>query len=371
MTVPRYDVAIVGTGPAGSSAALAAAQAGARVLVVEKRREIGRPVQCAEYVPRPLRWRVPWSSDWVAQEIIAMHTHLPGGEVVETPAAGYLIHRDRFDQGLAAAAHQAGAEVWTATQALEPTPDGLVARQGRRTFEVEARVVVGADGPRSTVAGWMEQSERQVLVAAQCRVRLERPVTATHVYFDPLYVGGYGWLFPKGEVANVGVGLDACGGVTPKEALTHLLDRLGIAASRVIGHGGGLGSVSGLGSISGLIPSGGPPERTHRENLVLVGDAAGQTHPITGAGVAHACLCGQMAGRAAAKVAQSGDLDALSEYEQEWRDYLGGVLVHATAKRRLLEEGWSRDLDVLNALLRQTWVAFPGYGRKAKNENRR
>ena len=352
MTAPRYDVVVVGAGPAGSSAALAAAQAGARVLVVEKRREIGRPVQCAEYVPRPLRWRVRWSADWVAQEVATMCTHLPGGEVVETPAAGYLIHRDRFDQNLAAAATQAGAEVWTATTALEPTPDGLVARQGRRTFKVEARVIVGADGPRSTVAGWMEQGECQVLVTAQCCVRLARPMTATHVYFDPLYVSGYGWLFPKGEVANVGVGLDACGGVTPKEALAHLLDRLGIATSRVIGQGGG------------LIPSGGSPERTHRENLVLVGDAAGQTHPITGAGVAHACLCGQMAGRAAAKAAQSGDLDALSKYEQKWRDCLGGVLAHATAKRRLLEEGWSRNPDILDALVRHTWVAFPAYGVK-------
>ncbi len=193
MTLRRYDVVIVGAGPAGSSAALAAAQAGARVLVVERRREIGLPVQCAEYVPRQLRWHVPWSSDWVAQEIAVMRTHLPDGEVVETPAAGYVIHRALFDQGLAAAARQAGAEVMLEAQALEPTAEGLVIRQGRKTFESWATVIVGADGPQSTVAGWVGQGKQKMLVAAQCRVHLEKPVEATQVYFDPFYVGGYGW----------------------------------------------------------------------------------------------------------------------------------------------------------------------------------
>jgi len=359
MTMQRYDVVIVGAGPAGSSAALAAARAGALVLVVERRREIGLPVQCAEYVPRRLRWHVPWSSDWVAQEIAVMRTHLPDGEVVETPSAGYVIHRALFDQGLAAAARRAGAEVMLETQSLEPTADGLVIRQSRKTFQVGAKVIVGADGPGSTVGGWMGQAKRKMLLAAQCQVRLERPVAATQVYFDPLYVGGYGWLFPKGRVANVGVGVSSGGGPSPKEALAHLLDRLEIRPAAVIGHSGG------------LIPCDGPPEHTCQGNIILVGDAAGQTHPITGAGVAYACLCGQMAGRAAAHAALLDDLSLLGEYEQEWRDYLGGVLTHAVAKRRFLEEGWSRGLATLSVLLRQTWVAFPAYGRRPAISRRR
>ena len=194
-----------------------------------------------------------------------------------------------------------------------------------------------------------------MLTAAQCRVHLEKPVAATHVYFDPLYAGGYGWLFPKGEVANVGVGINTDGGPSPKDALAHFLDKLEIRPSAVLGHSGG------------LIPYNGPPEHTYQGNCILVGDAAGQTHPITGAGVAHACLCGQMAGRAAAKAALSGDLDALSEYEREWRDYLGGILAHAVAKRRFLEESWSWDPAALSALLRRAWVAFPAYGIKTSN----
>lgn len=321
------------------------------MLLVERRGTIGLPVQCAEYVPRQLRTRVPWSSDWVAQETRILHTHLPDGTAVETRAAGYLIHRERFDRGLADAAQQAGAEIVLGTQAVNLTAEGLRARRGRKTLEIGARVIVGADGARSTVRRWIGGGHQRVLLAAQCRVRLGRRMEATRVVFDPFYRGGYGWLFPKGEVANVGVGVIRDGGPNPRQALEHLLGRLGIGPSGIVSQ------------TRGVVPCDGAAAVTCRRNVILVGDAAGQTHPITGAGVAYACLCGQMAGRAAAKAGTSGDLEVLDEYERAWRDYLGGVLDHAAAKRRTLEQGWDEDPARLCALLRDTWVAFPGYGR--------
>ena len=119
----------------------------------------------------------------------------------------------------------------------------------------------------------------------------------------------------------------------------------------------------------GLIPSGGPPERTWEGNIILVGDAAGQTHPITGAGVAHACLCGQLAGKAAARAALCGDLSLLGEYEQEWRDLLGGILAHALARRRDLDKSWSDDPVALAHVLYENWVAFPAYGRHRRADD--
>jgi len=190
------------------------------------------------------------------------------------------------------------------------------------------------------------------LLGIQCRVRLHRPLAVTEVYFDPLYVGGYGWRFPKGDTANVGVGLRRDSPLSPRAALAHLLARLEIPRRDVLGYSGG------------LIPCGGPLPRTRVGNVLLVGDAAGQTHPITGAGIAAACLCGQMAGRAAAQAALSGDLSRLDEYEREWRAWLGGALERAVARRREMDAGWSTDPVALSDLLRRTWIAFPGYGRR-------
>ena len=352
-----YDVVVVGAGPAGSCSALAAAEAGARVLLLDKKREVGVPVQCAEYVPRQLVAYVPWSHRCVAQQIALMRTHLPDGQSVETPGFGYVIDRALFDKTLAVAACRAGADLLLGAKATERTERGLLIRQGAEEFEVEVKTIVGADGPRSTVGRWIGKVNRELVAAAQCQVVLERPLETTQVYFDPHYPGGYGWLFPKDAVANVGVGVGLKFKRDPKEALKHLLDRLKINHRAVISYSGG------------LIPSGGPPERTWEGNIILVGDAAGQTHPITGAGVAHACLCGQLAGKAAARAALCGDLSLLGEYEQEWRDFLGGILAHALARRRNLDKSWSDDPVALAHVLYENWVAFPAYGRHRRADD--
>jgi digeranylgeranylglycerophospholipid reductase len=350
LTPVRYDVAVVGAGPAGSMAALEAARGGASVILLERRREIGVPVQCAEYVPWQLAEQVPWSPDCVAQPVSAMQTFLPDGDMVESPHRGFMIHRWAFDQHLAGCAVAAGAALCLQTRAVERTTRGLRVQQTSGDAEVEATIIVGADGPRSTVGGWIGMVNVELVAAAQYTVTLERPLAVTRIYFDSEYVGGYGWFFPKGNLANVGVALHA--GLPLSRALAHFLDRLSIDRSTIVRR------------TAGWVPSGGALGCTWRDNIILVGDAAGQAHPITGAGVAHACLCGQLAGRAAARAALRGDLDLLGEYETDWRDFLGGVLRHASDKRRFLDATWSDDRRSLSAALREAWVAFPGYGKR-------
>lgn len=348
------DVLVVGGGPAGSCAAREAALAGAQVLIVERRRQVGIPVQCAEYVPRQLAECVPWDDAFVSQSVETMRTHLPGGEIVETAGAGYTIDRDRFDRYLAASAVSAGARLMLQTSAVHRIPSGALLRTPGGEQAVRATVVIGADGPRSTVARWIGQANPGLMAGAQVTVRLARPLPATEVYFDTAFVGGYAWRFPKRDFANVGVGVEA--GRSVKDALDRFLSMLGVRPADITRR------------VGGYIPCGGPPALTWKDDIVLVGDAAGQTHPITGAGVANACLCGQMAGRAAAEAALSGDSSRLSGYEHEWRAFLGGVLAHAVDRRRFLTKRWTANLDELSAALRWAWVAFPGYGRRAPNK---
>ncbi len=349
------DVLVVGAGPAGSTAARTAAEAGLHVLMVEKRPVVGLPVQCAEYVPAQILGHVDLPERCIAQRIRTLRTHLPDGHAVETPAAGYVLDRALFDQALCIAAIQAGAKLWTRTRAVERTGPSVLVRRVGELVEVTPRVLIGADGPRSTVGRWIGQTNPALLDAHQVEVVLPNPQDYTQVYFDPAYPGGYGWRFPKGATANVGVGVNPALGGDSKRALQHLLARLEVPPDTIIAH------------TAGPVPASGTIARLRVDNVLLAGDAAGHTHPITGAGILSAVISGQLAGQAATHAIQEGDTTVLDDYEREWNAFMGGPLRHALEKRRAMEAGWSDDPSALSDVLRETWIAFKTYGRRRQS----
>lgn len=91
--------------------------------------------------------------------------------------------------------------------------------------------------------------------------------------------------------------------------------------------------------------------------MALAGDAAGQTHPITGAGIANAVICGDMAGKWAARAAASGDLSLLKQYDVQWHDFLETAHDRAFRRRIDMEAGW-RDFP---EIVKSCWVAFRDY----------
>jgi flavin-dependent dehydrogenase len=141
-------------------------------------------------------------------------------------------------------------------------------------------------------------------------------------------------------------------GGDPHRALDHLLARLAIDPGAVIGRTGG------------QVPCGGTATSIRIGKVLLVGDAAGHTHPITGAGILVAVISGALAGRAAAAAVRLGDLGALEGYEAEWVPYMSGSLAHALRKRRSLDELWTDDPADLSDLIRQNWIGFKAYGKR-------
>ena len=349
MNVEHWDILVVGAGPAGSSAALSAVRHGARVLVVERRPVIGIPVQCAEYIPALLLSSAPRDRSFVVQAIQGMRTFLPGGEETATRAPGFTIKRDRFDQALAGVAEKMGAEIRPSTRALFMR-DGRIFLKGRngRMYAVEAKVVIGADGPHSTVGRWIGAVNRDMIQAVQVKVPLVRAMDYTEVYFSHDIYGGYGWLFPKGDEANVGVGMRRR---ERFESIKQALDRFLSKLERD-------GKIKGdpYAMTAGWIPVS-PLKNSTQGNVILVGDAAGQTHPITGAGVTQAIICGRKGGRWAARAVETGDMDVLSGYEKDWRDHYGDTLERASKRRQRLEREWGR----LESVIKSCWVAYKEY----------
>ena len=344
-----YDLVVVGAGPAGSMAARAAAEGGLSVLLVDKRVEIGRPVRCAEYVPRLIQRLVSLPPSCIAQPINAMRTYLPSGQSDTVAAPGFVLHRALLDKHLAIQAVRAGAKLRVRSTALERTPRGLILRQGQHEEEIAAKVIIGADGACSRVGGWIGQSNGELLAAAQMELVNEKPGTETEIYFAPEYWQGYAWFFPKGATANVGVGV---GGpeATLAEAgkiLKLFLDRLQAS--------GRIKRIQAVGHTAGFVPVGGILEGG-AENILLAGDAAGCVHHLTGAGILFAVISGRLAGEFAAKSVQAGDLSLLSGYAEGCREAFGAVIARGLQARRRLVDGWSGDSAALEGLLRENWL---------------
>ena len=129
MTDIAADVVIVGAGPAGSTAAEVAAGLGADVLLVERKMEIGTPVQCGGFLPETQELRgllpratLPESLKSVPDRCVLHRTsiqrlHSPRGQSKEFPVAGRVVDRRNFDRHLALQAARAGARILTGTRA--------------------------------------------------------------------------------------------------------------------------------------------------------------------------------------------------------------------------------------------------------------
>lgn len=350
MTIRDVDVLVVGSGPAGAAAAREAARRGLGVLLVERREAIGVPVQCAEFVPMPLLRTVRETASRV-QEVEGMLTMLPSGAGHHSVFPGIMIDRARFDQGLADLAVAAGAELWTCCQFLGWDGETAVLRRGAaERIAVRPRLLIGADGPHSMVAAAVGLDHQAVVYTRQYTVPLLHPYPDTDIFLADDFPGGYGWLFPKGPVANVGLGADRRFADNLKTPLDHLHRQMvarGLVGPEILGRTGG------------AIPVGGMRTMVHGP-VVLVGDAAGLTHPITGAGIPAAVISGARAGQAAAEWL-GGDGDALESFAEDMRDQFGPAIGRAVARRKALEAVWRQPAAQDDRVMRSGWIAFEEY----------
>jgi geranylgeranyl reductase family protein len=344
----RIDVLCVGLGPAGARAAWAAASRGLRVLGVDRKRKAGTPVQCAEFVPALLGMDMPDLRAHTEQRIAAMDTFVEGSAPHRVePFPGGMIDRVDFDTRLVADAIHAGADCRFGVNVRDIAIDGRVTLSDGEA--VHPRVIVAADGPRSIVGRAIGSVNAALVETRQVTVPLMRPHDATDIFLSAELPGGYAWLFPKARVANLGAGVDPARKQDLKRIVESLHARL-VAEGRV--------GAAVMSSTGGAIPVGGPLVPRGRLGLaavLLAGDAAGLTNPITGAGIAAAVQSGTLAGDHASRWL-SGRASALDDYEDELDALFGPSLRRALDRR---EE--RRHARPTPQALRRAWIAFPEY----------
>ena len=357
-----YDVIVAGCGPCGALAAKAAAKAGARVLAIDRRKELGAPVRCGEGIGQ--HWmdelKVKLNPKCISAEINGSvlispdwkrKVALRGGKETK----GFVVDRKVFDKELALDAGRAGADILVHSEVIGVLKNGgkvcgVKTLVDGKPQEFRSQAVIAADGGESTVARFAGINTTSTLydtdfgmeyemVNVECEDLIE-------VYFSHRDAPrGYLWVFPKGkDVANVGVGI---GGMHAPNAKIYL-DKW------IKAHPGRFGKAKTVAIKGGIIPVGAPmTDEAVGDGIIVAGTAAHQVDPIHGGGICLAMEAGKMAGEVAAKHALSKSCTRanLLEYAEAYKKTRAPKLLKRLKLRKVLEKLSDDDFNAVFAHL--------------------
>ena len=334
-----YDVVVAGAGPAGAAAARVAAEAGVRVLLLE-RGNLPRYKTCGGGLIGLSRAALPAGftppvRDRIDRLTVSFRSRLHRTWRAASPFVE-LVYRDELDAGLTAAALDAGAKLQegVVVNGFEPAADGGTVTVRTSAGDVVTRAVVGADGTSGRSGGYVGVRLDQVDLGLETELAWPDPAAgdwAGRVLIDwgPL-PGSYGWVFPKGDALTVGV-ISARGqGAATREYLASFQRKLGLA---------GVPELRSSGHLTRCRAADSP---LHRGRVLVAGDAAGLLEPWTREGISYALRSGRLAGAAAAGMAGSAAYQPFAEsyadaVEAEFgAEMRAGRLFHAAFSRHPL-----------------------------------
>lgn len=355
----KYDVVVVGGRIGGSISSLFASKNDVDVLMIEKRQEIGVPVQCAEGIPHITfeTLKMKPSKKYVCTEIENVTVHAPDERSInveelvdvdsldEGISKGYILDRKVFDKHLAIESAKAGTDIMVKTTVKDLIRKdgkicGVVAKHLGETMEIKADMVIAADGVESNmarIAGFNTTTNpMDICSCAQYElVGLDTDPDRIHLYFGrEMAPGGYSWIFPKGEgVANVGLGVRGS-----QETAYHYLKKF---ASKF--------NATPVELNIGGVPLSGPIDKTYTDGFLVVGDAARQVDPVTGGGMFTTAPCAKIAGEVAAEAVKEEDTSStfLKRYDELWRSEIGDLLKMSLKCRKVADKLTDNEMNAL------------------------
>ena len=301
-----YDVVVVGGGPSGATAALDLVQSGHKVALLDRE---GRIKPCGGAIPPRLMQDFHITEDQLLAKVNTARMISPTGRCVDIPIEnGYvgMVDRKDFDPFLRARAAEAGAEYYTGTFVRIDRPNGtpVVVYRDKATQEereLPCKLVIGADGAKSRVGlTEVKDADKVPLVFAYHEIIKAPPKSAIYdpERCDVIYDGAispdfYGWVFPHGTSASVGMGTEISS-VNLKEATAALRQASGLADCETLRREGA------------PIPLRPLDRWDNGKDVLLAGDAAGVVAPSSGEGIYYAMVGGRVAATACAATLASG-----------------------------------------------------------------
>ncbi|MEM5878962.1 MAG: NAD(P)/FAD-dependent oxidoreductase [Candidatus Aenigmatarchaeota archaeon] len=299
-----FDCIVVGAGPAGCITAKIVAKKGFNVLILEEHQRIGEPVQCTGLVSRRIG-KIPKN---ITLNKIRKARFFCGKEFFEVNSKEPMLVLDRkkYDSWLAKNAEKVGAEIKTSTRFLDLKGKTIFTTKGK----FQTKILVGADGPNSTVAkkAKIKQPEN-LLFALQVKVKSNFDAKTVELHFGskiaPL---GFAWVVPESErIARVGL--------LTKENPNKYLEKFLMER---------FGRVKAYNKIGDFLRYG-IIESSVVDNVLLVGDSACQIKPFSGGGLVYNKICSEIASEAIIKALEAKDFSKkflLENYDKKWKERL-------------------------------------------------
>ncbi len=341
MATEQFDVLVVGGGPAGSACGYWLAEAGYKVLIVEKKR-FPRDKTCGDgLTPRAVRQLNDMGlADRLADHLRydglramghGMTLEMPWPDHPDFPSYGYVVRRRDLDHMVAENAVKAGATLWTGSAATDPIVDGGIVRgavvhrsdDGGDT-DVRAKYVVVADGANSRFGRALGTARNRTYPLGMA-IRgyftspyHDEPWIESHLDIrdrEGRHLPGYGWIFPVGDgTINVGCGLLSTFKGWKDINTTKLMDAFAATAPKRWGISPDTATCAPTG---GRLPTGGSIMPHVGPTWLTVGDAGGSVNPFNGEGISLAYETGRMAAASVGRAIDANDGLALQGYEAE------------------------------------------------------
>ncbi|MGQ0606333.1 MAG: geranylgeranyl reductase family protein [Candidatus Nitrosotenuis sp.] len=363
-----YDIVVVGAGPAGSSAAFSAAKLGHRVALLEKEESIAQTVRTSgvTWIDSIKEFEIP---EFCYNPIKNYGFCSPNNEVVisgQKAMAAVLDVRKTY-RWLAEKAQRQDAELFLDTTVIVAirSEHGIILHttSSKKEITFHCKVVIDASGFQTVVAkslGLVSQWKR-FGAGAEYEVEVENADSDTWwlMVGQEYSPAGYAWIFPLGgKIVRIGIGVGKPEStLDPTERLKEIIDKK-------------LGPIAKLGKITpiefhyGLIPNDGLSRKTVYDNLILVGDTAGQANPLVLEGIRYAIRFGRIAGETAANAILRGDPSekSLSAYEKNWKKAIQSKISSASMVQSrwigLSDQDWDKELDIIKELSIDEFLDF-------------